>query len=181
MQRANVLRDQAIAHSRAVVESGTYSGQVYAGRVDQKSAVIRLITGPKAAERMQHELQVFQALTPLQGKGVVQLLGAGRYSETSYFTATKLVEGMQWAWRNSAHRQLDPELLQLLAAVHSCGVVHRDFHEGNLLVTPDHRLVLLDFHEALHPASVAQQEEEMSSWQRWLSRPLAGMYSGERT
>ena len=54
-------------------------------------------------------------------------------------------QGMPWDWRAPSHRALDHKLKSALVQIHAAGVLHRDLHEGNILVTPDHRIMVLDF------------------------------------
>lgn len=52
---------------------------------------------------------------------------------------------MPWDWHAPSHRALDHKLKSALVQIHDAGVLHRDLHEGNILVTPDHRVLVLDF------------------------------------
>ena len=56
-------------------------------------AAVRVITGPRAHQRMLQEMQVFHALSPLQGHDVPVLLSAGPLQGgNSFFTAAKFIE-----------------------------------------------------------------------------------------
>ena len=75
-----------------------WKGQVDIGiwpaRLQGWLAAIRVITGPEAQQMMLQEVEAFQALYPLQGRGVPQLLGAGPLQGGTYFTATKYIKVM---------------------------------------------------------------------------------------
>ena len=51
---------------------------------------------------MLQEVEVFQALSPLQGRGVPHLLGAGPLQGGTYCTATKFIKVMGMDWFNTA-------------------------------------------------------------------------------
>lgn len=54
-------------------------------------------------------------------------------------------QGVPWDWHAPSHRALDHKLKSALVQIHDAGVLHRDLHEGNILMTPDHRVLVLDF------------------------------------
>ena len=58
------------------------------------------------------------------------------------------MQGTTWDWHLAAHRALDAEVLSALDKIHKLGVLHGDLHEGNILVTPDCKVVVLDFNGA---------------------------------
>ncbi len=43
------------------------------------------------------------------------------------------------------HQALAPRVLEALQRVHDLGIRHNDLHEGNILVTREHAVFLLDF------------------------------------
>ena len=55
------------------------------------------------------------------------------------------MQGMPWDWCEPSQRALKHKLKSALDQIHAAGVLHRDLHEGNILVTPDHRVLVLDF------------------------------------
>ena len=55
------------------------------------------------------------------------------------------MQGKPFDWHSKTHRTLDAQLLAVLDSIHSFGICHRDLHEGNILVTSDDRIILLDF------------------------------------
>ena len=79
------------------------------------------------------------------------------------FLAMELIPGRPLSERLHAGAMPQPEIVRLatqlaegLVAAHDQGVIHRDLKPGNLFVTPDGRLKILDFGLAKHtPASSA--------------------------
>lgn len=55
------------------------------------------------------------------------------------------MQGEQFDWHSRSHRALDSQFLAVLDSIHSFGICHHDLHQGNILVTADHQIVLLDF------------------------------------
>ncbi len=55
------------------------------------------------------------------------------------------MQGEPFDWHSRTHRTLDGQLLAALDSTHSFGICHRDLHQGNILVTSDDQIVLLDF------------------------------------
>lgn len=48
-------------------------------------------------------------------------------------------------WHSRTHRALDGQLLAVIDSIHSFGICHRDLHSGNILVTSDDQIVVLEF------------------------------------
>ena len=112
-------------------------------------------TGDDAARR---EVAVLRAL---RLPGVVRLLDEGRDGALRYLV-TELVDGQPFPglprpapWSHVA--EPTRQLLRVLGQVHRAGVVHGDLKPGNVLVTPDGRVRLLDFGLAHARASAARQ------------------------
>ena len=59
--------------------------------------------------------------------------------------ASSARQGQAWDWKSPAHRALGPRLLEVLQRVHDLGIRHGDLHPGNILVTPDSVVFILDF------------------------------------
>ena len=55
------------------------------------------------------------------------------------------MQGEPFDWHSRIHRALDGQLLAVLDSIHSFGICHRDLYSGNILVTSDDQIVVLDF------------------------------------
>ena len=55
------------------------------------------------------------------------------------------MQGAAWHWCQASHRALDSKLESALAKIHAAGILHGDLHDGNILVTPDDQVFILDF------------------------------------
>jgi serine/threonine-protein kinase len=85
--------------------------------------------------------------------GVVAVLDQDTSHAESAYIAMELLEGEPLSDRASRLRRLTPEellgyadeILDVLALAHSRGIVHRDLKPGNLFVTREGRIKLLDF------------------------------------
>lgn len=56
-----------------------------------------------------------------------------------------LMQGKPFDWHSTEHRSLDDQLLAVIDKVHRFGVCHHDLHSGNILITAEDEVVLLDF------------------------------------
>ncbi len=66
------------------------------------------------------------------------------------------MQGTTWDWHSAAHRALDDEVLSALDEIHKLGVLHGDLHEGNILITTECKVVVLDFDGARMEAPAAE-------------------------
>jgi serine/threonine-protein kinase len=116
-----------------------------------------LLEEPSFAERFLAEART---MATIRHPGVVGVHDY-RSDSTGAFLVMEYVSGEALSRRLHRLGRLDPTLTMTLMAqaadalqaAHDRGVVHRDIKPGNLLVTPDHRLVLTDFGIARSAAS----------------------------
>ncbi|MBX7082882.1 MAG: serine/threonine protein kinase [Nannocystaceae bacterium] len=107
-----------------------------------------------------------QALAKLRDGGVVQLFEMGHDALGAYL-ALEYVPGMHLRrWLRSQARSTGEVLAiiakaaRALAAVHRAGLVHRDVKPTNLLVTPEGRVVWVDFGLALGIAELQRSHTD---------------------
>lgn len=105
----------------------------------------------KDAAKAQHEADMYNKLTPLQGRCVPKLVARGCFSpnkttEGGHFIACELVHGKPiqlpatGALISSASAALD--------AIHKCGVLHRDIKSDNIIVSASGQVFFVDFERA---------------------------------
>src|SRR5579872_6370520 len=101
-----------------------------------------------ALTRFQREAM---AVAALAHPNILVLYDVGVEGEASY-AVTELIEGETLrdrlaggpiAWRKAA--ELGAAIAEGLAAAHSKGIVHQDIKPGNIFLTPDGRVKILDF------------------------------------
>ncbi len=106
---------------------------------------------PAAKERFLHEAYAANAV---HHPGVVSVLDDGETQEGEIFLLMELLEGetLEARWTRSAQRLPLAEvlatadaLLDVLAAAHAAGVVHRDVKPENVFVTHEGAVKVLDF------------------------------------
>jgi serine/threonine protein kinase len=78
-------------------------------------------------------------------------------------------QGCTWDWNSPDHLGLAPQLLRVLQRVHDLGIRHGDLPSGNILVTPDAAVFLLDFESCSLAAPSEDLEEEQSEMAYMLS------------
>ena len=68
------------------------------------------------------------------------------------------MQGIAWDWDLPAH---DAKLRSALDQIHAACILHRDLHIGNILVTPESRVFVLDFAGAMLNPTAKQVKQEM--------------------
>ncbi|MEQ1565237.1 MAG: serine/threonine-protein kinase [Myxococcota bacterium] len=142
-----------LAHGRYVVGDligAGGCGQVHAGvdRATGESVAIKFVPALSAWQLARARREV-AALRWLRLPGVVRLRDDG-LDGASWFIVMDRVDGAPFgsAVRGRSWVECRPvvlELLEVLARVHLSGVLHLDLKPANVLVTPDDRVVVLDF------------------------------------
>ena len=143
---------------KGVIGSGGM-GTVYMARQDhpRRTVAVKVInpgvTNPRALKRFDFEAQM---LARLHHPGIAQIYEAGTWDEGAggvpYF-AMEYVAGAKILTDYAKDRKLDTRkrlelILQTCEAVghgHTKGVIHRDLKPGNILVTGDGRVKIIDF------------------------------------
>lgn len=171
------------------VLGGGRSGLVYRALDRRLGRLVALKTlrahDPEALYRLKRE---FRTLTRLAHPNLVSFFDLVVDGDERFFTM-ELVDGMEFgdAFRSrleagepaaAVHADLRSAMLQLAAgldALHRHGILHRDVKPGNVLVTRDGRVVLLDFGLALAVASSDEGAEKTAGTMGYLApEQLAG-------
>jgi serine/threonine protein kinase len=157
-------------------------GEVWQGVRDdgafRKAVAIKIMTTPlegegQFLERFRQERQV---LANLDHPGIARILDGGELSDGRPYMVMDYVEGLALD-RHCHERQLSIQdrirlMMQVCEAVeylHSMGVIHRDLKPGNILVTSNGTVKLLDF--GIARVNTIGQDAVMTSPQHRLLTP----------
>jgi serine/threonine-protein kinase len=136
-------------------------GVVFLGRDTRlcRPVAIQVLPSDRLDERHRDRLrQEALTLSSLSHPNIASVFDFGSHGELDYLvmeyvpgvTLDVLLRGGPLDWTEAA--RLGAQLARGLAAAHAAGVVHRDIKPGNLRVTPDGLLKILDFGVAAHTA-----------------------------
>jgi Flp pilus assembly protein TadD/tRNA A-37 threonylcarbamoyl transferase component Bud32 len=137
-----------------------------------------LAEDPRSRSRFVRECQ---AAAAINHPGIATIYEAGESDEGWLYLASELVHGEtlkarvgRGAIQSDEAIDLGIQLAEALAAAHQAGAVHRDIKPGNLMVTPDGRLKVLDFGLARLSARGGPGTEDDAT----MTRTTAGMVVG---
>jgi serine/threonine-protein kinase len=136
-------------------------GVVFLGRDTRlcRAVAIKVLPSDRLDEAHRHRLrQEALMLSSLSHPNIASVFDFGSHGELDYLvmeyvpgvTLDVLLSRGPLDWPEVA--RLGAQLARGLAAAHTAGVVHRDIKPGNLRVTPDGLLKILDFGVATHAA-----------------------------
>ena len=155
-RRARILIGRTLAHYRITAAIGAGGmGEVYRatdtklGRdVALKVLPAEMASSPERLERFQREAK---ALAALDHPGIVTVYSVEE-AEGVHFLTMQLVEGQpldrlipKGGMPVERILEIATALAEALAAAHDKGIVHRDLKPGNVMVTTEGRVKVLDF------------------------------------
>ena len=115
-------------------------GEVYKARDTRLDRTVAIkVSNDQFTERFQHEAR---AIAALNHPNICQLYDVG-----PNYLVMEFVEGVPIAPIDSARKLMDVavQIADGLCAAHAGGIVHRDLKPGNILVTREGRVKILDF------------------------------------
>jgi hypothetical protein len=127
--------------------------------------------GPEEASALRQE---FRSLADVQHENLVELYELFARADESFFTM-ELVPGGGLLPHLRRRRDVVPALIQLadgVAAIHAAGKLHRDVKPSNILVTPEGRVVLLDFGLTTAMAGAGDGHGELRGTPRYMAPEL---------
>ncbi len=138
----------------------------------------KLSEDPRSRSRFIRECQ---AAAAINHPGIATIYEAGETDEGWLYLASELIEGETLKTRIARGAMPPDEVIDLgiqlaeaLAAAHRAGAVHRDIKPGNLMVTPDGRVKVLDFGLARLSVRTGPQDENDET----MTQTAAGMVMG---
>ncbi len=160
-------------------------GVVYRARdtLLKRDVALKLIQ-PKLSEdpgSRSRFLRECQAAAAINHPGIATIYEAGETDEGWLYLASELIEGVTLKTRIGEGAippdeviDLGIQLTQALAAAHAAGAVHRDIKPGNLMLTPDGRLKVLDFGLARLTARSRPEDDDEET----MTQTSAGLVMG---
>ena len=103
---------------------------------------------PDFIDRFQREAR---SLTTLQHPGIVRIYENGWIGDDYAYLIMEFVPGITLAERlfnTPSHHEiipLFPQLCEALSSAHQAGIIHRDLKPGNILITPENEVKIIDF------------------------------------
>jgi eukaryotic-like serine/threonine-protein kinase len=130
-------------------------GQVYKARDTRLGRVVAIkVSHEKFSERFEREAR---AVAALNHPNICQLFDVG-----PNYLVMEFVDGAPIGPTDDVHALLDlgAQIADGMAAAHALGIVHRDLKPGNIMVTRDGRVKILDFGLATSAPSATQGADE---------------------
>jgi Tol biopolymer transport system component/tRNA A-37 threonylcarbamoyl transferase component Bud32 len=130
-------------------------GEVYRARDDRlnRQVAVKVLPADRVAnaERRQRFLQEAQLASALQHPNIVTIFDIGS-AEVGDYLAMELVRGRtldavipQGGLPLTSALRYGTQIVDALAAAHAAGIVHRDLKPGNIMVTEQDQIKVLDF------------------------------------
>ncbi|CAM6115393.1 unnamed protein product [Calypogeia fissa] len=113
------------------------------------------------AKMLLHKATIYLSLTKLWGSFVPRLIDYGLIVRgTLVFLAIEYLEGLTLE-PGILFKEIVMAVFRALMAIHSCGVLHGDLHEGNILVLLDGDVHIIDFGFAEYSSSSRRWDREL--------------------
>jgi hypothetical protein len=126
-------------------------------RIDGLRVALKLLRASRdASDRAERLDREARAIGRIDHPGIVRLVDSGRFAPDDLYVALELVPGPSLAQVLRAEGALSPaeakrallQVAEALAAAHAAGIVHRDLHPGNVILTgsaPSRDAKVVDF------------------------------------